>query len=45
MTSDRQPSKIKGLVDRLKNRFEQGLMADIQPPGLETKIAIIQKKN
>jgi chromosomal replication initiator protein len=38
------PNKIAGLVDRLRTRFEWGLMADIQPPGLETKIAIIQKK-
>jgi chromosomal replication initiator protein len=44
ITSDKQPNKIAGLVDRLKTRFEWGLMADIQPPGLETKIAIIQKK-
>ncbi len=44
MTSDRQPNKIIGLVDRLKSRFEWGLMADIHSPGLETKIAIIQKK-
>ena len=44
ITADRAPNKIVGLVDRLKTRFEWGLMADIQPPGLETKIAIIQKK-
>ncbi len=44
ITSDRQPHKIKGLVDRLRSRFEWGLMADIQPPELETKIAIIEKK-
>jgi len=44
MTADRQPNKIVGLVDRLKSRFEWGLMADIQPPKLETKIAIIKKK-
>ena len=44
MTADRAPNKIAGLVDRLRTRFEWGLMADVQPPGLETKIAIIQKK-
>ena len=44
MTADRQPNKIVGLVDRLRSRFEWGLMADIQPPKLETKIAIIKKK-
>jgi chromosomal replication initiator protein len=44
MTADRPPNKIAGLVDRLRTRFEWGMMADIQPPGLETKIAIIQKK-
>ena len=44
ITSDRHPNKIAGLVDRLRSRFEWGLLADIIPPGLETKIAIIQKK-
>lgn len=45
MTSDRLPSQIAGLVDRLKSRFEWGLTADVQLPGLETKIAIIEKKS
>ena len=44
MTSDRQPKKIAGLVDRLQSRFEWGLMANMQPPELETKIAIIKSK-
>jgi chromosomal replication initiator protein len=44
MTADRAPNKIIGLVDRLRSRFEWGLMADIQSPGLDTKIAIIEKK-
>ncbi len=44
LTSDQPPKKIAGFEDRLKSRFEWGLMADIQPPGLETKISIIQKK-
>ncbi|HJE02425.1 Chromosomal replication initiator protein DnaA [Aliarcobacter thereius] len=45
MTSDRLPSQIAGLVDRLKSRFEWGLTTDIQIPRLETKIAIIEKKS
>ncbi|OQX73559.1 MAG: chromosomal replication initiation protein DnaA [Campylobacteraceae bacterium 4484_4] len=44
MTSDKPPKKIAGFEERLKSRFEWGLMADIQPPQLETKIAIIKKK-
>jgi chromosomal replication initiator protein len=44
ITSDRPPNKISGLVDRLKSRFEWGLMADIKPPEFETKISIIKKK-
>jgi chromosomal replication initiator protein len=45
LTSDRLPSQIAGLVDRLKSRFEWGLTADIKYPELETKIAIIEKKS
>jgi len=44
ITSDRTPKKIAGLVDRLKSRFEWGMLVSINPPELETKIAIIQKK-
>ncbi len=44
LTSDKHPKLIAGLEDRLKSRFEWGLIADIQPPELETKIAIIKKK-
>ena len=44
LTSDRPPKKLHDLVDRLRNRFEAGLIADIQPPELETKIDIIRKK-
>jgi len=44
ITSDKPPKKIGGLEERLKSRFESGLVADIQPPELETKIEIIKKK-
>ena len=44
LTSDRPPREIKTLEDRLKTRFEWGLLADIQPPDLELRIAIIKKK-
>lgn len=44
MTADKPPKQIAGLEARLKSRFEWGLVADIQPPELETKIAIIKKK-
>jgi len=44
LTSDRPPQQLKDIVDRLRNRFEAGLVADIQPPELPTKIAIIKKK-
>ena len=44
LTSDRPPKEIKTLEDRLRTRFEQDLIADIQPPDLETRIAIIKRK-
>ncbi len=44
LTSDRPPRDIKTLEDRLKTRFEWGLIADIEPPDLELRIAIIKKK-
>ena len=44
MTSDRKPSDMLTLEDRLKTRFEWGLMADIQPPDYETRMAIIKTK-
>ena len=44
MTSDRKPSDLLTLEDRLKTRFEWGLLADIQPPDYETRMAIIKNK-
>ncbi|MCQ2460562.1 MAG: chromosomal replication initiator protein DnaA [Clostridia bacterium] len=44
LTSDRPPKEIALLEDRIKNRFEWGLLADIQPPDIETRMAIIKRK-
>ena len=44
ITSDRPPKEVQTLTDRLKTRFESGLLADISPPDIETRIAMINRK-
>jgi len=44
ISSDQSPKNVQGLMDRLRSRFEWGLMVDVQPPDLETKMAILDKK-
>ncbi len=45
ITCDKFPGELPGVEDRLKSRFQWGLIADIQPPDIETKVAILKKKS
>ncbi|WP_137119507.1 chromosomal replication initiator protein DnaA [Segeticoccus rhizosphaerae] len=44
ITSDQPPKKLSGFAERMRSRFEWGLLTDVQPPDLETRIAILRKK-
>src|SRR5678815_2101602 len=44
LTADRKPHEISDIADRLRSRFAWGLLADIEPPELEVRIAILRKK-
>jgi len=44
LTSDKLPREIAGLEERLRSRFEWGLIADVQPPDMETRVAILERK-
>ncbi len=44
LTSDRPPRDLQALEDRLRERFEAGLVADIKPPDLATRLAILRKR-
>ncbi len=45
ITSDQAPKKLSGFAERMRSRFEWGLLTDVQPPDLETRIAILRKKS